>query len=308
MPQSASGSTWWSTETARRSASRRTWVSASARCSGGDGVVGVAEDADAPAAQHGRGELGQVAGRPAEIDQPAAGTEGEQRRPRRARRRPGRSRRRPVRLPRRPAGRPDRLGPRPVAAPRRRRLRPPEPARRRSPTGRPRPRGRRPDAGRRPARPGRPRRWPRAPPPARRAAVRPARSAPSRPRSPTCRSPPPPSSATSAVIGTRSAAGTAHHSARLPSTGSIPAEVANQTRRARRMIGRLRDHADPLNAGDVRQRLLAEVGRPAGAEQVERHDGRGAAPRPGSRRPPVRARAARPARAAPRTRGAGRRA
>ena len=33
VPQSASGSTRWSTETARRSASRRTWVSASARCS-----------------------------------------------------------------------------------------------------------------------------------------------------------------------------------------------------------------------------------------------------------------------------------
>ena len=37
-------------------------------------------------------------------------------------------------------------------------------------------------------------------------------------------------SETSAVIGTRSAARTAHHSARLPSTGAIPAEVANHTR------------------------------------------------------------------------------
>ena len=41
------------------------------------------------------------------------------------------------------------------------------------------------------------------------------------------------------------------------------------------MIVRLRDHADPLNARDIGQRLLPEVGRPAGAEQVQRSDGRG---------------------------------
>ena len=55
---------------APRVASASTEVSASARCSD-DRVVGVAQDAETPAAQGGRGEVRKVVGRSTQVDQPA---------------------------------------------------------------------------------------------------------------------------------------------------------------------------------------------------------------------------------------------
>ena len=47
---------------------------------GGDGVVRIAKDVDTASPERGRGELGPVVGRPADIDQPAPCPEGHRRR------------------------------------------------------------------------------------------------------------------------------------------------------------------------------------------------------------------------------------
>ena len=67
-------------------------------------------------------------------------------------------------------------------------------------------------------------------------------------------------------------------SARLPSPGAIPAEVANHTRVPGATAADALDHADPLHPGHVGHGRRPEVRRAGGAEQVERHDRRGGHP------------------------------
>ena len=239
-----------------------------------DRVVGVAEDADGAAAEHGGGELGDVVGRPADVDQPSPGSEGHRgRRGRFAEHRVDHHVHRSARPPR-SAG-PSESGPVLV-------------------------RVQHHDLGRsgRPSRPGRcaerqtattlaasrclataSATWPTAP-------LAPSTTT----RSPDCSparqvsdiqaaiaevpSAATAASETSALIGTRSACRTVHRSARLPSTGRHPGRGREPDPLAGGEVGRGPDDSDALHAGDVRQRLPTEVRRTAGAEQVERNDGR----------------------------------